>query len=63
VTGMLRALVSRWKRGHPLPTRPEQEPRPNVDAFREDVDAWRAGQREAAQRYRALYGKYFSRHN
>jgi hypothetical protein len=31
--------------------------------LKQEVEAWRAGQRDAAKRYRALYGKYFSRHN
>jgi hypothetical protein len=31
--------------------------------LRQEVEAWRAGQRWAAQRYRAWYSGFFSRHN
>lgn len=34
-----------------------------AEVLRQVVEAWRAGQRYAAERYRALYGKYFSKHN
>ncbi len=33
------------------------------EVLKQEVVAWRAGQREAAKRYRGLYGKDFSRHN
>ena len=62
MTGKLLELVSRWN-GRRLPPEPPQEPPPNADAFREDVSAWRAGQRWAAARYRRWLARYFASTN
>lgn len=61
IARLLRVFAS--LRRHRLPMGRTEAPPPDSDAFRLDVAHWRAGQRDAAYRYRALYGRYFARHN